>query len=119
VETVIGSIAVAALTGLTFVAYKHPDAYRKLCVALTITTMIVNIVFLSWNMSNKAAFNAFFAQNKLDQEHAFIAREIVLSAVAPDWIVLLTIAATFYLAFLYSFRYWLLSDVRKNEGEGG
>jgi len=34
VATIIGTIAVAAFSGLTFLAYKHPKAYRKLSIFL-------------------------------------------------------------------------------------
>lgn len=33
-QTIIGSLAVAAITGLTVVAYRHPDGYRRIYVSL-------------------------------------------------------------------------------------
>ena len=40
VATTIGAIAVAALSGLTILAYKHPQAYKKLSLFLNGITIL-------------------------------------------------------------------------------
>jgi hypothetical protein len=55
VATIIGAIAVAALSGLTFVAYKHPQAYKKLALFLNGIIILGWTAGLSWSFSNQWA----------------------------------------------------------------
>jgi protein-S-isoprenylcysteine O-methyltransferase Ste14 len=55
VETVISGIVVAALSGLGFLAYKHPRAYKKLYWPLSIISLALFLGAIVWDKSNSTA----------------------------------------------------------------
>ena len=49
IETLIYSLIVAAVTGLTFIAYKHPNGYKKIFWNITPLATMVLLMILAWN----------------------------------------------------------------------
>jgi len=47
-ETVITSLILAAISGITFLAYKHPEGYSKLYWPISIGTMFALCVYMSF-----------------------------------------------------------------------
>lgn len=47
VETLVISLILAALSGLTFVAYKHPRGYRRISIPLGVVVLMLAIWVLS------------------------------------------------------------------------
>ena len=48
----LSGIALAALTGITVFAYKHPKAYEKIFPALFFMWNAIFVVFFIWNTGN-------------------------------------------------------------------
>ena len=50
IETLIYSLIVAAVSGLTFVAYRHPHGYRKMYSTLIPVASMALFTVLAWNL---------------------------------------------------------------------
>jgi TRAP-type C4-dicarboxylate transport system permease small subunit len=116
-DTVIkigGGLVVAALSGVTFVAYKHPRAYAKVFLILIAVCTTIFLGEIVWGMSNVAARTAAFEAMKLSGSDELANADKIYAAVAahstPDWVLGVTIAIWAYLVFLSSFPYWLLDQ---------
>jgi hypothetical protein len=55
-----GGIILAALTGVTFIAYNHPRAYRKLALFLFGFLVLLYFSLISWSVSNNNAESAVY-----------------------------------------------------------
>jgi hypothetical protein len=55
VETFVLSLVLAALSGLTFVAYKHPRGYRKMSKPLALSVSLLAIAVLSFTLGGTLA----------------------------------------------------------------
>jgi len=49
INTLIASLILAALSGLTFVAYKHPSGYKKISIPLSLTIVLMVILIISYS----------------------------------------------------------------------
>jgi hypothetical protein len=111
VATIIGAIAVAALSGLTFLAYKHQKAYQKLSLFLGSIIILGLGAGLSWNISNQwAGTAAEQAAYNLCPGKAYEIRKAVDAYTVPSWLFLAFVAWTLYGLFLSSFPLWLLDE---------
>lgn len=61
VETIISALVVAAISGITFLAYRHPKSYPTIYIALLVTSFFVLTFVFSWNMSNSNSRSAISA----------------------------------------------------------
>src|ERR1700730_636245 len=104
VATITGAISVAALSGLTFLAYRHQKAYQKLSLFLSGILILGLGVILSWNLSiqwagiavNQTAYN-------LCPEKAYEIRKAIDAYTVPSWLFVAIVAWSFYILFLLSF----------------
>jgi hypothetical protein len=46
-EGVLGALAVAAISGLAFIAYKHPSGYKRLSKAINWSVLVVWLIWLT------------------------------------------------------------------------
>ena len=100
----IGVLCVAALGGLTIIAYRHPKKYQKLYLVL-----IVIILVSMWTM---VAFNAgiHWSQSAIwgvfEYDNASKATYAISNAAIPDWIMgVLPSALIAYIVFISTFPY--------------
>lgn len=49
VETIASGLIITSITGITFVAYKHPDAYKKINNILFLVNSGIAILVALWN----------------------------------------------------------------------
>ena len=56
IETLITGLALAAVSAITFIAYKHPSAYRKVYHPLTYVISAILIVMGIWTFSAQSAY---------------------------------------------------------------
>jgi hypothetical protein len=111
----IGALCVAALGGLTIIAYRHPKEHQKLYLVLII------IIFVSmWTM---AAFNSgiYWAQSAIwgsgvfEYDSASKATDAISNVQIPDWIMgALPVALIAYIVFLSTFQYLLTNDEQQS-----
>ncbi len=50
IETLIISLVLAAISGLTFIAYKHPDGYKNLATPMLIVGLMIALVSVATKM---------------------------------------------------------------------
>ena len=97
-ETLASGIVVITLSGLTFLAYKHPDAYQKMHDPLVISVYIVTIGGALWGAGalwGYITIVGFVQTGKLDE-----ARESLNAIVPPLWGIGVAVLVYFYLMFL-------------------
>ncbi len=66
-DKVIPALFIAAISSLTFIAYKHPNAYRKLYLPLMICCMIIIIAVSAWTWGSKFTFDALIKYIEVDK----------------------------------------------------
>jgi hypothetical protein len=107
IVTAVGSLALAALSAVTFVAYKHPNAYVVLYGKLSLIVGILFFGAFAWDMSNIAATQAI-QNSKLPFDKMLDARTVVEGAAISPWWILVFFAVNGWLYFLSTFPKWLL-----------
>ncbi len=107
VGRLVGGIALAALSAVTFVAYKHPKAYVKLYLIL-ITIVGVGMVGISvWGISNVAALNSLLGIT-LPNDKSEEIRAAIEGASPPFWWIGVGLMIIGYLWLLTTLPNWLL-----------
>ena len=99
VETVAAGLLLATVSGLTYLAYKHPHAYRKLWPPLWITLVGAYVLINAWMSGAKEAHIRLIPlidMSKQEEAHAAI------EAMLPRWWVVCVIflGGVLYLGFL-------------------
>ena len=97
VETVLSGLAIAAIAGVTVIAYRHPKGFEKLYVPLCLVISGTVIVFLSWNFSNHTAQIAI---SSISIESFYELRDKIEAKAFPMWILAALIGSSLYLSFL-------------------
>lgn len=95
---VISSLIVAFITGITFLAYKHPVAFKRLYFPIFVVLLVLGVGFGSWNAAISAALTALKEFIPSDQFQAATLK--VHGMDAPTWYLWAFMAATIYLGFL-------------------
>jgi hypothetical protein len=112
VTTTGAGIAVAAISGITIIAYKHPQAFRKLFWFLISLLVLSYVIMFSWTLSNNYAADAAFDAASHIKSISFSEMENIRDAVhawnIPVWCLHVINALFLYLGFLRSFPAWLL-----------
>lgn len=107
----LSGIGVAALTGITIFAYKHPNAYGKLLLPLSMILFVITFALVVWNLSNLDAYNTaihYIPYEKLDEARvAIIDRS---PQVTFPYLLLAMIGLVLWLAFLHYVLPHLLSE---------
>jgi ABC-type uncharacterized transport system substrate-binding protein len=109
------SVAVAFLSGVSFLAYKHPHAFFHLGVALLIFATALFVGAAVWDMSNSLTFTAIYQYLKDDAETRAAAR------VASDGIRVFTLpvlVAFMILSAYIAFLTFFLPDLLKQNRHG-
>jgi hypothetical protein len=114
IETVAAGLIVAAATGLTILAYRHPPAYARLFPWLVGAVGVTCAAILVWDLALISAVGAtipFGYEPKL--------RKAIESLQVPFPHFLLTGGAVaFYLTFLFALPQIVSGDSEKGEDEG-
>lgn len=100
IESLASGLIIAAITGLTFLAYKYPHAYKEISLPSLIFKfgLILSIASLLWNYSISITFSKLSPYIK---ENEFIAAQENINKInIPNSILLIGIAV-FLAAWLY------------------
>jgi hypothetical protein len=107
--TFTGGIVVAALGGLTFIAYNHPEAYKKLSLFLNSIIILVFVAGWSWSLSNQwAGIAAYREASKSCGGKAYEIEKAVDAHAVPNWLFWSFMVGSLYVFFLSAFPLWLL-----------
>jgi hypothetical protein len=114
VGTLFGGFAVAAVSAVTFVAYKHPRAYAKLYLWLCGANFAGVMGMVIWNFSNLATSNTIL-RSGLSPDKIAATESIINITEIPAWWIFLGGFVAFYLLFLTSLPYWLIEQEDPNK----
>jgi hypothetical protein len=96
-------LLVAALGGLTFLAYRNPKAYAPIGITLVAVLLISGLVLMSWVSGSESTWITIKRFIPLEnQQNARAAQEALASA--PDQIGFVSISVGIYLLFLTKLR---------------
>lgn len=101
----VHGLILAAVSALTYVAYKHPKAYDRLLIKLSVLFAFVNIVLITWSAGGDMAHRALLKYIELDKRAE--ARFVVESYQPSIWFFVMLLALYAYL-FALSFLHRLL-----------
>jgi hypothetical protein len=102
-------ICVAALSGLTFIAYEHPKEYQKLYPILVGIIFTFMVATAAYNIGAERASSAIYGS--IEGETASKASGAISDIEIPWWIASwLPLGIYSYLFFLWTFQFWLLKD---------
>jgi hypothetical protein len=59
-ETVAAGLILAAVSGITYLAYKHPPAFRKLLFLLAPLLMLSQLLLAAWDLGISRAFTVLY-----------------------------------------------------------
>lgn len=76
-EAFLSALALAALSGVTFIAYKHPSGYRKISTKLFIAIVALIWGLMIWNASSEITFVS--VKKYIDEEQLEEAEAIAFS----------------------------------------
>lgn len=98
-DTIISSVILMAISGLTFIAYKHPDAYSKMYKYLFAFHIVVFMSINAWNLG--VTITATKLNSLIPADKSAIALKISdgLQTSLP-WTFILNFAIMGYLLFL-------------------
>jgi hypothetical protein len=97
-DKVIPALIVAAISSLTFVAYKHPKAYQKIFNPLAICFLITFIAVNAWNLSNTLTYSALIEYIEVGKIKD--AKTAMENYQIPYWEMWMLLGSYFYLFFL-------------------
>jgi TRAP-type C4-dicarboxylate transport system permease small subunit len=111
-ETITAGLLLASVSGITYLAYKHPRAYRKIALPLSTLILLIQFMVMMWSFGVQAThlkLMPLIESSKWNQ-----AQEAV-DGILPRWwlVALVCLGATTYLLLLY----WLpkLLDQEKKD----
>jgi hypothetical protein len=97
-DKAIPALIVAAISSLTFVAYKHPKAYKKIWAPLMVCYGMAFLCSIVWNTGVQFTFDALNKYIEAGKgEEAFAAFQ---NNLIPVWVILASIVLYFYLFML-------------------
>ena len=107
----IGALCVAALGGLTIIAYRHPKEYQKLYLALIIILIMSLWTMVAFNIGVHWSQSVIWDSNIFEYNNATKATDAISKAEIPEWIMgVLPVALIAYIVFLSTFKYLLTDD---------
>lgn len=115
IETIISSLLVAAVTGISFVAYRHPAAFSKLFTPILMVMGTALVFGLIWDVAVSRAFvdlSPFIVTGKLDSAQ----KAIETLSLPMGWLIGGFFGFYIYLVFLLSLPK-LLSQKSGDRGE--
>jgi|GEM_PF-877900 cytochrome bd-type quinol oxidase subunit 2 len=111
IETIVGGLFVAAVSGLSFLAYKHPKGYSKIGSVTYLFISVCFLIYVVWVFGYQQGF--------YDGKLAETASAKPEYPVEPfPWLVLAILIILAYLKLLQNLPRILEIDYEKEKGEG-
>jgi hypothetical protein len=98
-EHAFGALAVAAIGGITFIAYRHPNAYRIIFIVLIVCYIAATVAMTAWNEGSYHTYRALL--DYIEGDNIAKAKAVRENYQIPNWIILSSIGVYAYLCFLY------------------
>jgi hypothetical protein len=100
--------AIAAISALAFIAYKHPRAYPRLALILIIVVALCTCSGLIWELSIENAESALVRSGLIPHDKVTQMHDTLSAFLLPQWVPNSATGAILYFCFLLSFPLWLL-----------
>lgn len=114
-SAVISSLIVAFVTGITFLAYKHPIAFKRMYFPIFVVLLLIVVGFSAWNFAISITLASLKEFIPPEQFQAATLKAHALDA--PSWYSLAFSGMVVYLVFLL----WLpniIEDEKKDKPKG-
>lgn len=108
-DTVTGGVLVAALSGITFIAYKHPREFQKLSLVILISSGIIMMLFASYLLGVTVIREAVSWNDNLSSEVQVYIENIADNLQPPYWIWPAAIAFQLYIVLLCFLSHFMTS----------
>lgn len=108
-DTVTGGVLVAALSGITFIAYKHPREFQKLSLVILISSGIIMMLFASYLLGVTVIREAVSWNDNLSSEVKVYIGNIADNLQPPYWIWPAAIAFQLYIVILCFLSHFMTS----------
>jgi hypothetical protein len=110
-EGLLAALVVAAISGITFIAYKHPTGYKRLYIPLIVIVIVTQTLCVAFDLGKISGFSDTLIQ--------FYSRNPKLSFQSPErppspvWVYIAPPAIVIYLLFLNILPILLVDDRQK------
>jgi hypothetical protein len=108
ITSVFGPLAVAALTGLTYIAYKHPEEYKTLQKVILWGTKSYFAFVIGWLSAIGIGYYQIELRNIVDKDSLKAIEATLLGLTPAPLLHVSVLVLQFYSIFLGSFTWWLL-----------
>lgn len=82
-SSIVATVGLAILTGLTIVAYRHPEAFGKIACALTLVAFAFMLGTIAFNLGTLAAIDAVSAAKDLESVNTRV-DQVIRDAEVPQ-----------------------------------
>ena len=98
-ETVAAGLILAAVSGITYLAYKHPPAFRKLMFLLIPLLLATHVIIATWAMGISRAYVKLYP---LIDHSKWNEADAVINSITPSWTLtgVIFLSCYAYLGFL-------------------
>lgn len=80
IEILIYSLIVTAVSGLTFVAYRHPNGYKKIYSAIIPFIAVSLIIYFAWNLGMMYGGIRWIGEYVIDNPDKTISNSSIIDA---------------------------------------
>lgn len=108
-DTVTGGVLVAALSGITFIAYKHPREFQKLSLVILISSGIIMMLLASYLLGVTVIREAVSWNDNLSSEVKVYIGNIADNLQPPYWMWPAAIAFQLYIVLLCFLSHFMTS----------
>ena len=98
IEAVLSSLIVATVTGLTFVAYKHPSGYRRIHTPIIIVCGVITVGYMLYSIGHTIGF--YEATRRTGELNKGQLIHTPYKDNSQFWVGLIPLVVTGYMSFL-------------------
>jgi len=108
----LAALVVAGLSALTFVAYKHPEPYKKMAAGVSVVSVALLLIGGTWQVAiltvqSAVELSDLIIAGKYSEIHRMIGDHYI-----PAWLLYSVVVCQLYAFFLTSLPYWLLDKAK-------
>lgn len=111
-ESLLQALFLAAITGITIVAYKHPQGYGRLYPFIAGLLLLIMISMVSWEIGNNNIYSKLYSLIPAGKRQE--ADAMLESAKIPNWYSIPMITALFFYFALLQFLPYIIKKEPEN-----
>ena len=116
--TVLAGLLLAAVSGITFIAYKHPEGYRRMHGPLIILVAVLWVIWATYGMGHQQGF--YEGLRQVRDQNPDVLLETPNYEISSLWVFMLPSIPIIYFMFLGALPSILGTDIgsRRKQGDG-